>query len=135
MAIVVGFIPTPEGHAALHRAAKEAQLRRTRLIVVSTRDSGQERDKAAVARFEDELRTLGGRLADVGVEHELRTFDRGRLPSEDLLEVAESVDADFIVIGLRQRSTVGKLLLGSQALQVLMTATCPVLSVRAEHSS
>lgn len=63
----------------------------------------------------------------------MRTFDRGRLPSEDLLEVAESVAADMVAIGLRQRSAVGKLILGSHAQQILMSATCPVLSVHAQR--
>ena len=42
MTIVVGHIPTPEGHAALHRAAAEARLRRTRLVVVNSRDQARE---------------------------------------------------------------------------------------------
>jgi hypothetical protein len=49
------------------------------------------------------------------LSYEVRTFDRGRLPSEDLLEVADDVDADLIVIGLRRRSTLGKFILGSNA--------------------
>lgn len=131
MAIVVGFIPTPEGQAALVRAALEARVRRTELIVVSSHDPAQERDRAAVARFEEELDAASKRLAEDGLAYEVRRFDRGRLPSEELVTVAEEVDADFIVIGLRRRSAVGKFILGSQAQQILMDATCPVLSVKA----
>jgi hypothetical protein len=35
MAIVVGFGPRPEGHAALDRAIEEARLRHTRLVVLN----------------------------------------------------------------------------------------------------
>jgi len=132
MAIVVGFIPTPEGHAALRRAAHEAQLRQTRLVVVNTQDPTQDKDKNAVRRLEEELETVVARLAEHGLTHEVRTLDRGRLPSEELLEVAGEVDADFIVIGLRRRSPLGKLVLGSNAQRILMDADRPVLAVKAD---
>ena len=51
--------------------------------------------------------------------------------AEELLRTAESTEADFIVIGLRRRSPVGKLLLGSNAQRVLLDAACPVLAVKA----
>lgn len=131
MAIVVGFIPTPEGQAALARAAEEARVRRTSLIVVHSSDRAHERDKAAVGRLEEELATVGSRLKEEGLKFEVRRFDRGRLPSEDLLEVADEVAADLIVIGLRRRSTVGKLILGSNAQTILLGADQPVLAVKA----
>lgn len=131
MAIVVGFIPTPEGQAALARAASEARLRRTTLIVVNSDDPAQKKDASAVARLEQELAAAVARLAEDGLDHEVRTFDRGRLPSEELLAVADDVAADLIVIGLRRRSPVGKLLLGSHAQEILLDAEHPVLAVKA----
>ena len=55
--------------------------------------------------------------------------------AEELISTAETTDADFIVIGLRRRSPVGKLLLGSNAQRVLLDAACPVLAVKAEPDS
>ncbi len=52
-------------------------------------------------------------------------------PAEDLINVAGEVSADFIVIGLRRRSPVGKLILGSNAQRILLDAPCPVLAVKA----
>ena len=47
--------------------------------------------------------------------------------------VAEETNADFIVIGLRRRTPVGKLILGSNAQRILLDAPCPVLAVKAEE--
>lgn len=132
MPIVVGFIPTPQGHAALRRAALEAQVRQTGLVVVSSQDPTKETDKAARTRLAEELESVAARLEEGGLSHEVRTFDRGTMPSEDLIEVADEVDADLIVIGLRRRSTLGKFILGSNAQHILMDANRAVLSVRAD---
>lgn len=131
MSVVVGYIPTPEGEAALVRGAAEARLRQTSLVVVSSKDPAREPDRTAVARFEAELGRVKARLVEDGLEHDVRRIDTGRMPSEDLLDVAEQTDADVIVIGLRRRRPVGKLILGSQAQQVLLNAECPVLAVKA----
>lgn len=131
MAVVVGFIPTPEGHAALARASAEAQLRQVPLLVVASRDPVQNADRRAVDRLDEALETASRGLEAEGVRYQVRTFERGRLPSEDILEVAEDERAELIVIGLRRRSAVGKLLLGSHAQQVLLDASCPVLGVKA----
>ena len=52
-------------------------------------------------------------------------------PAEVLVELAEETNAELIVIGVRRRTPVGKLLLGSQAQKVLLDAECPVLAVKA----
>ena len=75
---------------------------------------------------------MEAQLADSGVEHEVRQLVRGFEPAEDLIGIAETADADLIVIGLRRRSPVGKLILGSNAQRILLDAQCPVLAVKAE---
>ena len=131
MAIVVGFIPTPEGEAALVRGALEARNRQMPLVVVSSKDPAREPDRAAVARFEAELENVTARLAGEGLEYDVRRVDTGRMASEDIVDVADEVGAEMIVIGLRRRRPIGKLIMGSQAQQILLVAECPVLAVKA----
>jgi len=129
--IVVGYVPKPEGRAALRRAAEEAQLRGSRLVVVNSHRGGREFDRDDALESEAQLEEVHTELEKVGVEHELRQLVRGMDPAEDLINVADEVQAEFIIIGLRRRSPVGKLILGSNAQRVLLDAPCPVLAVKA----
>ncbi len=131
--IVVGYVPKPEGHAALRRAAEEAQLRTARLVVVNSHRGGREFDRDDAVESEEDLEAIRAELDEAGVEHEIRQLVRGMDPADDLVNVAKDVDADFIVIGLRRRSPVGKLILGSNAQRVLLDAPCPVLAVKADE--
>lgn len=132
MSIVVGYIPTREGRAALRRAAVECELRKTDLIVINSQANGKQYDADDTIRFETALEGVRGRLVEAGVTVEVRALVHGKEPAEDLIEVAESTGADLIVIGLRRRTPVGKLILGSNAQRILLDATCPVLAVKAQ---
>ncbi len=133
MAVVVGYVATKEGRAALRRAAEECELRHTKLIVINSQRGGKDFDADESAKFEAELEAIQTKLSDLGLEHEVRQLVRGNEPAEDLIQVAEEEDASFIVIGLRRRTPVGKLILGSNAQRILLDATCPVLAVKAQH--
>ncbi|MDV3223066.1 universal stress protein [Intrasporangium sp.] len=132
MAIVVGYVATKEGRAALKRAAEECVLRDSKLVVISSHRGGKDFDADEAARFESELERIKGVLEERGLEHEVRQLVRGNDPAEDLISVAEQENAEFIVIGLRRRSPVGKLILGSNAQRILLDASCPVLAVKAD---
>ena len=129
--IVVGYVPKPEGKAALRRAAQEAKLRGSRLVVVNSHRGGREFDRDDAIESEGQLQEVKSELESHGVEHDVRQLVRGMDPAEDLVNVASEVDAELIVIGLRRRSPVGKLILGSNAQRVLLDAPCPVLAVKA----
>jgi nucleotide-binding universal stress UspA family protein len=91
--VVVGYVPTREGRAALVHGVREALLRHLSLVVVSSRV-----DRPGDAQA----------LAD------------------DLAHHGETLAA----AGLRRRSPVGKLLLGSIAQRILLDSSCPVLAVK-----
>jgi nucleotide-binding universal stress UspA family protein len=129
--IVVGYVPKPEGRAALRRAAEEAKLRDMRLVVVNSHRGGREFEDSDAIESESQLEEVRSELRAAGVEHEVRQLVRGLDPADDLVNVANEVQADIIVIGLRRRSPVGKLILGSNAQRVLLDAPCPVLAVKA----
>jgi nucleotide-binding universal stress UspA family protein len=130
--IVVGYIKSDEGRAALTRAIEEAQLRSATLVVVHSM-RGSERDEAEqVVAYREEFEALETELAGAGIDFQLRELVRGKPAGEDLVALADEEDADLIVIGLRRRSPVGKLVLGSNAQDILLQASCPVLAVKAQ---
>ena len=129
--VVVGYVLTREGRAALRRAGEECLLRRTKLIVINSSRGGRDFDTEDARRFKAALVAVQNQLDGVGVEHEVRQLVRGNDPAQDLIEVADEVNADFIVIGLRKRSPLGKPFLGSNAQRILLEASCPVLAVKA----
>src|SRR4051812_23089002 len=113
--IVVGYVPKPEGDAALQRAIEEAKLRGDKLVVVNSHRGGREYDAEESVKDDEQMAGVKERLAASGVEYDLRQLVRGFEPAEDLISIAEANGADLIVIGLRRRSPVGKLILGSNA--------------------
>ncbi|WP_448060272.1 universal stress protein [Cellulomonas hominis] len=128
MSIVVGYLVTPEGQAALDTATAEAERRQERLlVVVSGRGDESDEQRHELDRALDEVRAA---LDTRGVPHEVRAIARGRDVAEDLIGTAEEVGASLIVIGLRRRSPVGKLILGANAQRILLDAPCPVLAVK-----
>jgi nucleotide-binding universal stress UspA family protein len=130
--VVVGYVPKPEGEAALTAAIAEAKLRSSTLVVVNSHRGGEGYDAEKSVRAAAELDAVRKRVEDSGVDFEVRQLVRGFEPAEDLIGIAESADAELIVIGLRRRTPVGKLILGSNAQRILLDAHCPVLAVKAD---
>ncbi|WP_238335047.1 universal stress protein [Kribbella amoyensis] len=128
MMILVGYVPTPEGEAALEAAAAEAKLRGGSVLLLNTsrgdayidsRYANQEELAAAEAK----LRAEG---VDVAIQQALASGD----VAAELLRAAAQDDVELIVLGLRRRSPVGKLILGSTAQRVLLESPVPVLAVK-----
>jgi len=130
MEIVVGFVRSKEGRAALNRSIEEARVRGARLTVVHSSRGGDHDSVEDVIADRDELERIDAELVAAGVDHQIREVVMGHTPAIDLVEVANAIGAELIVIGIRRRSPVGKLLLGSNAQEILLLADCAVLAVK-----
>jgi nucleotide-binding universal stress UspA family protein len=128
--VVVGYIRSAEGEAAIDAAVDETRRRQGRLIVVHSSKGGAE-DADVVVEDRLALDALGDSLRESGLTVDIENLARGNDPAHDLIEIAEREDAAVIVIGMRRRSPVGKLLLGSNAQTLLLHASCPVFAVKA----
>lgn len=131
MLIVVGFLRSLEGQAAVERAVEEAQLRDADLLVVHSARGGGRDEAEEMRDYHESLERLEQDLERTGIRFQVKEYVRGNSPADDLLLAAEEEGADLLVIGLRRRSPVGKLVLGSNSQDVLLHAECAVLAVKA----
>lgn len=128
MTVLVSYIPKPEGWVALDAAIAVAVRQQSPLVVLNVAVG----DNFADPTFADEkdLDAVRDRVAEAGLEVDVRQITQARDVSEAVLTLADELPATLIVVGLRRRSAVGKLLLGSNAQHIILAANCPVLSVR-----
>lgn len=132
MSIVVGFVPTPAGDAALKAGIAEARLRNEELLIVNSAREGALVDKSVAA--EDLLQAAARQATEAGVKATVIQPPYQHDLADEFLDVAREANATLIVIGLRQRTQVGKFILGSHAQRILMQADRPVLAVKADNS-
>jgi nucleotide-binding universal stress UspA family protein len=130
MSVVAAYTPDQYGRAALDHAAAAARAAGAKLVIVNaTRgDSYVDTRFAAdeeVAAVRDELTAEG---LEVSVRHEV-------VPdiADAVLAAAAEERATLIVVGVRHRTPVGKLLLGSVAQRVILDSPCPVLAVKPDR--
>ena len=89
---------------------------------------GENATPDAVAGRHRTTRELSKLLAAAGVDHSIRGAV-GDL-ADEVVETAEGVEADRVVVGGRRRSPTGKAVFGSAAQEVMLSAPCPVTFVR-----
>ncbi|MFJ2620340.1 universal stress protein [Glutamicibacter sp. NPDC087344] len=123
MTILVGYTHTPQGTAALRHARTTAALLNEPMAIfpLFTPDESQP--------WPDPELEL---TAEPGTRLLEPTAESVR-PAEDLLDYSNQLPATMIVIGVRARSRVGKILMGSDAQNIILSATVPVLSVKADN--
>ena len=130
MTIVVAYVARPEGQAALDKGIEIAKRRNERLIVVNASPGGTKEDASMIDVQESER--VEKLLRTAGVDAEFKQFVRGKTAVEEIDALVDAVQASVLIIGLRKRSPVGKLIMGSVAQELLLTVSCPVLAVKAK---
>jgi nucleotide-binding universal stress UspA family protein len=130
MTILVAYVPRPEGQAALDKGIEIAKRRRERLVVVNASPGGNQVDPA-MADVPD-VERVEKVLAESGLNAEFKQFVRGKSAVAEIEALVDSLQISLLIIGLRKRSAVGKLILGSVAQDILLSVPCPVLAVKAD---
>lgn len=129
MTILVAYVPRPEGKAALEKGLEIAKRRGERLLVVNTSTGGHQEDDALATSAEVDW--IEAYLAQTGLEAQFKQFVRGKDVVEELNYLVHTQSVSLVVIGLRRRTAVGKLILGSNAHDILMNVDGPILTVKA----
>jgi nucleotide-binding universal stress UspA family protein len=129
MSVLVAYRPTPEGEAAFAAGLAEAARRSESLVVVNSPRTGA--PMTDTLADEDTLARLRQAATDAQVKTAIRLDGHTDDLVDKLLSIADEVDASVLVIGLRHRTAVGKLLMGSNAQRILLQSSRPVLAVKA----
>jgi nucleotide-binding universal stress UspA family protein len=120
MSICVAVTDSKEGAAALKAAALEAVQLNAPLVAVNL--TGSDLDTSQIA---------GGVHYEVVVPSGPADFDE----VEQVLQVVENhPEVTRLVVGVRKRSPLGKVVLGSIAQRLILDATVPVLAVKADDA-
>ena len=133
MTIIVGYVPRPEGRAALQAAIEQARMFGSKLHVVNFSRGDRHVDPSFAS--EEDLAELRRLLDGSGVEFEVAQVVTGEDAWEDVVDAADKHQARMIVIGMRKRSATGKMIFGSNAQRILLQAHCPVLAVKAPETA
>lgn len=122
MTLLLTYSHTPEGAAALEQG-RAAAARLAVDVVVFDLDHPSHADDRHVDPPEG--------LAQSS-ERWFGPAHNAPSPVEDLLDTAQELGVEAIVVGIRRRSAVGKLIMGSQAQRIILGAHIPVLTVKAK---
>jgi nucleotide-binding universal stress UspA family protein len=129
--VVVAYDFSPMGAAVLARAValvSRAPFHTLHFVTVVEGVDYEYADKLR-ERLADEVRKAFGSV-DPG--EQIHYFAHARIgkPAEEIVDLAEELGADLILVGTHGRTGVPRLVMGSTAEHVVREAGCPVLVVR-----
>ncbi|MFI6426174.1 universal stress protein [Promicromonospora sp. NPDC050880] len=127
MTVLVAYNESPQGEAAVRAAVSEAARRRQELAVLVLTPQAGTQVPAALAHLLDAVPSTVT-LGPIAFRPEQTEV------ADAIVDQAEAVSADLVVIGSRKHSTVGTFLVGSTTQQVLLDSPAPVLVVKASYA-
>jgi len=130
MKILVGYDGSAPSKEALDLARKHAAVFGATVDVVTSMEGGAGQQQEEIEKAERGLEWAKSLFADKKILCRSHLLIRGMSPGEDLVEFAKDSKVDEIIVGVKRRSKVGKLLLGSTAQYAILYAHCPVVTVK-----
>jgi nucleotide-binding universal stress UspA family protein len=128
MTILIGYVPSPLGDAAVAAGIEEATLRDEDLLIVNSARQGVTIERHVAS--DDDYRRVKGIVDAAGVQAEYLRITHEDDLAEAILELARERDVTMIVIGVRNRTPVGKFIMGSLSQQILLQSDRPVLAAK-----
>lgn len=130
MKIMVGYDGSNASKEALRVARNHATVFNAKVHVVRSMEGGSDSQQKEIDAAEKELDWCKDFMEKEGITCETHLLIRGLTPGEDLIAFAKERSIDEVVVGVKRRSRVGKMLMGSSAQYVILKAPCPVVCVK-----
>ena len=129
MKIMVAYDVEDDNPRILEVAVSYAKAFDAEVDVVSVLPGSERTRNRLEKEAKDALDAVGRTFEKEGIPCTTHYEFTGAFPGEYLAEYVRAQPADQVIIGLRRKSKVGKLMFGSTAQQVILTAPCPVVTV------
>ena len=130
MRILVGFDGSKDQSKALDLAQKHALAFNAHVDIFTASPHSPELHTTEIGELKKNLETVKKEFQKDGISCETHIAYRSLSQGEDLVEFAKVNDIDEIIIGVKHRSKIGKLIMGSTAQYIILEAPCPVLTVK-----
>jgi nucleotide-binding universal stress UspA family protein len=130
MKLLVAYKESNVGMDILKLAVQRIKAYSGEVFVVTSLLGGDNTDSEQAFEAEQALDGAKNYLEEHGISCQVHLLVRGNTPGEDVVQFAMENEIDEIIIGVKNRSKVGKLLFGSTAQHVILKADCPVTSVK-----
>ncbi len=130
MKILVGYDGTNSAKEALNLAKSHAKSFGASIQVVTSMQKGTASERQEIEQAERGLEYAKSLFDEADIACHTHLLIRGLSAGEDLVEFANENQIDQIIVGVKRRSKVGKLLLGSTAQYVILQADCPVVTIK-----
>lgn len=121
MTVLVAYSHTAEGTAALEHGRGIAAERGVDLVAFDLDASARAADRQIEPTVPDE---------GEGTIQWYARAEESHSAAGELVDLADQLGVELIVVGVRRRSPIGKLVLGSNAQQIIIDAHVPVLAVK-----
>jgi nucleotide-binding universal stress UspA family protein len=128
MTILIGYVPTPVGEAALDAGLAEAARTGEDVVILNSPRRTSRIDANQVG--DDAAEALVAKASAQGVTARVDQPEHGSAIVDTFSAAIEDTGARLVVLGLRRRSAVGKLVMGSDAQQLLLDLDVPILAVK-----
>ena len=130
MKILIGYDYSTVTQDVLALAKQQAQAFKAEVHLLRSLEQGPELNREAIQQAEQNLDHVKREFANLALACDTHVVVSALSAGEEIVQFAEQNSIDLIVIGVRRRSKVGKLLFGSNAQLIILTAPCPVLTVK-----
>ena len=130
MKILVGYDGSNSAKEALDLAKNHAIAFKGEIDVITSMVKGTERERQDMNQAQRGLEYAEALFKENNISCKTHLLIRGMSSGEDMVELAEENNIDEIIVGVKRRSKVGKLLMGSTAQYVILNAHCPVVTVK-----
>jgi len=129
MKIMVCYQDTSTSRDTVRLAQKHAEIWKAEVEVVSTITREEPIKHSRLLEREEQFEAqIQDLFEDVGVPYKVQLLVNSTPAGEQLIRHANRKKVDFICMGIRKKSKVGKMIFGSTVQYVILNASCPVLT-------